>query len=87
MNKRTFKKYMQIELSEAIEAVLIKSANNDKGTELMNKKVDDLLNVYDTVFANINKENTLKTTKEKKAHFRAIVSDMQKEIEKIYSEK
>lgn len=78
---------MQIELSEAIEAVLIKSANNDKGTELMNKKVDDLLNVYDTVFANINKENTLKTTKEKKAHFRAIVSDMQKEIEKIYSEK
>lgn len=87
MNKRKFKKQLQYDIADAVEIVLLKSAKNKDANEEMNKRIDSLLEAYDTAFHKIHTEKTLAGRKERKKHFTELRSQFDKDIESIYSGK
>ncbi|MBC8045518.1 MAG: hypothetical protein H7Y00_01845 [Fimbriimonadaceae bacterium] len=88
MKKRQFKKLLQYEITDAVELVILKYAKEKPADEsIQNKKIDALLDLYDETFSKISGERTLKTSNEKKTHFKSLHEDFHKEVEKIYLDK
>lgn len=87
MNKRKFKKQLQYDIADAVDLVILQQIQNKKADEaLTDKKVSALLDIYDATFSQIGKAKSL-STKEKRKHFSNLLSEFDKQIEKIILDK
>ncbi|MBC8172396.1 MAG: hypothetical protein H7X71_00700 [Chitinophagales bacterium] len=88
MNKRHFKRLLQYDIADAVELTILKYQKEGKAdTPEVNAKIDELLCLYDDVLSNVHGEKLLKSGKEKKKHFRDLLTGFDKEMEKIFSGK
>jgi len=85
MNKRSAKKYIQYRIADAIELVSasdVKAQDEDK----VQKKIDELLSLYDTSVTEVNKERRMDPRTRKK-HFATLYDSLHKSIASVTGSK
>lgn len=83
MNKRKLKKQLQYDIADAVDLVILQQLKNNNTREAeTDKKVNALLDVYDSTFSQIGKAKTAKG-KDIKKHFRSLLETFDKQVETI----
>ncbi len=86
MNKRSAKKYIQYRIADAIDLVSAASLNGGDESK-MQKQIDELVGLYDTLIPEVNKVKRLDAGSVTRKHFTDIFTRMKKDIESITGKK